>query len=276
MAKRKIIKIDEEKCNGCGLCIPNCPEGALRVIDGKARLVSDLFCDGLGACLGHCPRGAITTEEREAEPYDEKKVMGNIVKAGAATIKAHLVHLENHGETGYLNEAVEYLSSKNIAVPDYREEQPCAHFACPGSAILDRTKDADNSGGTTARADVSSQLRQWPVQLHLINPHAPYFKEADLLITADCVPFACGNFHQRFLKGRVVIIFCPKLDEGLEQYIEKLTAVLKDNDIKSITVLRMEVPCCGGTTSLLEEALKRSGKNITIREYVISLKGEIV
>jgi len=267
--KRKIIKIDEKKCNGCGNCIPDCPEGALQMIDGKARLVSDLFCDGLGACIGSCLQNAITVEEREAEPYDEKKVMENIAKAGENTIKAHLKHLDEHGELKYLIQAIEYLQENNINVPRYKEESACMPGGCPGSRMLDMREDNDDEN---ENAQIKSKLRQWPVQLALINPNAPYFNDAHLLVSADCVPYASANFHNDFLKGKSVVIFCPKLDSGIERYIDKLTLLFKSN--KSVTALRMQVPCCGGITAVLQKAVEKSGKNIEIEETVISLQGE--
>jgi len=223
MAKRKIIKIDEEKCNGCGVCIPNCPKGALQVIDGKARLISDIFCDGLGACIGHCPQGAITTEEREAEEYDEKKTMENIVKAGKNTIIAHLKHLKDHGELGYYNEALEVLKEKGIEIDlDEEKKDVSAHppHACPGARMMDfsdeKKSNIDESGKRI------SQLRQWPVQLHLVPPNAPYFQGKDVLLVADCVAYSLAGFHKDYLKGRSIAIACPKLDSNQDVYEEKL------------------------------------------------------
>jgi len=267
MAKRKIIKIDEDKCTGCGLCIPNCPEGALQIIDNKARLISDLFCDGLGACIGHCPEDAITIEEREAQAYDEKKVMGNIVKQGTNTIKAHLLHLKEHGETGYLNEAIDFLKEKGIEVPEL--EMKCG---CPSSMMKDFTQD-EQAQPDAPHTPGSSQLRQWPVQITLVPVHAPYFKGADLLIAADCVPFAYPDFHHELLKDKILLVGCPKLDDAA-RYSEKFTQIFKENDIKSITCAHMEVPCCFGMVSVVQEALAASGKNIPFKEVTIGIKGE--
>ncbi|MCP4132098.1 MAG: 4Fe-4S dicluster domain-containing protein [bacterium] len=284
--KREIIKIDTEKCNGCGLCVPDCPEGALQIIDGKAQLVGDLFCDGLGACISTCPEDAIIIEEREAEPYNERTVMENIIKQGPNVVKAHLKHLDEHGEQGFLNEALELLKEKNIAVPDYKDKPEAGchgghdhqghQGGCPGSMAMDlRDKPkAQSSGG--GNVSVDSELRQWPIQLKLLNPSAPYFDNADLLLAADCVPFSYGNFHQRFLKDKIVIMFCPKLDPYMDEYVDKLTEILLNHEIKSITVARMEVPCCGGISMALQEALNRSGKNIFVKESTISIKGEII
>ena len=268
--KRNIIRIDREKCNGCGVCVPDCPEGAIQLIDGKAALVSDLFCDGLGACIKQCPQGAIEIEEREAEAYNEKLVMENVVKQGAGVIKAHLKHLKDHAQDDFLAEAVEYLNEHNIPVPDLsNEEKPC----CPGSMMRDRRGEKAPS-----QVDISatSELRQWPVQLKLLNPNAPFFKNADLVIAADCVPFAYSNFHSRFLKDKILVILCPKLDPYQEEYLDKLASIIKNNDIKSITAVRMQVPCCGGINYYIEKALEKAGRSMAIREYVISLDGEIL
>lgn len=271
--KRKIIKIDETKCNGCGQCIPNCPEGALQIIDGKARVVSEISCDGLGACVGHCPLGAMSVEEREAAAYDEKAVMENIVKAGAATIKAHLEHLYEHNELDFLKQAIEYLKEHDIDVPEYREKKSPVVGGCPGSKAFkfDRKKRESSNAGP-----VNSELNQWPVQLSLVNPAAQFFDDADLLIAADCVAFSFGDFHRRFLKGKVLVVFCPKLDDRKEAYIDRLAEIFKTHHIRSVTVVRMEVPCCGGTGYIVEEALKKSGIIKTIKEYTISLQGEII
>ncbi len=285
--KRKIIKIDQDKCTGCGLCIPNCPEGAIQMIDNKARLVSDLFCDGLGACLGHCPEGAITTEEREAEPYDERKVMENIVVQGANTIKAHLKHLKDHGEEGYLNIALLVLKEKGIDNPlktEQKTNSAAAHQhhhnhagggGCPGARIVDfseRKTDSESGSGVKA----VSELRQWPVQLHLVSPMAPYFRGADLLLAADCTAFAVGGFHGDFLKGKALAIACPKLDEGQEVYSDKITAMIDESKLNTITVLIMEVPCCGGLVRLAKKAVEGAQRKIPVKAVVVSLKGEII
>ncbi|NLF83267.1 MAG: 4Fe-4S binding protein [Candidatus Gastranaerophilales bacterium] len=274
--KRKIIKIDEEKCNGCGLCIPDCPEGALQVIDGKARLISDLFCDGLGACIKACPQGAMTTEEREAEPYDENKVMENVVKGGQNVIKAHLKHLKDHGEDGFYNQAVEFLRRNNMEIPKLEEDRlPCG---CPGTMQKDLSKERKHAAPTQQANAYSgqSELNNWPIQLKLINPNAPYLTNADLVIAADCTAFAYPNFHQKFLKGKVLIMLCPKLDSDLDMYIQKLTHIFEKHNINSITLVHMEVPCCGGVEMLIKEAMVRSGKNIIIKDYTVSIEGELV
>jgi len=276
MAKRKIIKIDDKKCNGCGLCIPNCPEGALQIIDEKARLISDLFCDGLGACIGHCPEGAITIEERDAKPYDEKKVMENIVKQGENVIKAHLEHLKDHNEHEYFMQAIDFLKEEGIEAPINEIHKSHEHVhgsgGCPGSKIIDlgRKKEADNT--STASKGVS-QLSQWPIQIMLVPTNAPYFKGADLLIAADCVSFSYADFHNELLKGKILLIGCPKLDDA-QLYKDKISQIFKDNDIKSVTCVHMEVPCCFGLVQIVEEALELSGKKIPFEELTITIKGE--
>jgi ferredoxin len=271
--KRDIIKIDEEKCTGCGTCITGCPEGALQLIDGKARLVSDLFCDGLGACIGDCPEGAIEVERRETEPYDEYKVMENVIKCGPNVIKAHLKHLNDHGQKDFLNQAIDFLNEKNIEVPNYEEEVsvPCV---CPGSMPQDLGENKIES--STEPQILSAELRNWPVQLQLLNPNAPYLKNVDLLIAADCAPFAYANFHQRFLKDKVLIILCPKLDKTIDQYVDKLAEIFEKQDIKSISIVHMEVPCCSGIEIIVKRALEKAQKNIIIKDYTISISGEII
>lgn len=273
---RNIIHIDEEKCNGCGVCIPNCPEGALQLIDGKARLVSDLFCDGLGACIGDCPLGAISVVEREAEPYDERKVMVNIVKQGANTIKAHLQHLKSHGEDKLHAIAIDYLKEHGIAVPEECDDEQMA-CGCPGTLakFLERKPTAKTAVKADDASARPSSLRQWPVQLHLLNPNAGYFDDAELLIAADCVAYAHGDFHRQALDGKILAIFCPKLDQSNEAYIEKLAEIFRRHRIKSVTVLRMEVPCCGSTASIVEQACERAGVRHDIKVQVVGIDGEV-
>lgn len=279
MAKRKIINIDEEKCNGCALCIPNCPEGAIQIIDNKARLVSDLFCDGLGACLGHCLQGAISIVEREAEEYSESRVMENIAKQGKNTIIAHLKHLKEHRQEKYLKEALDFLRKNNIKTGFEQENQhaqtgcPSGGFSgCPGSRVIDlRKEEAPEKEGKFSPA--ASQLRQWPVQLMLVPPYAPYLQNADLLIAADCVAFAYAGFHEGLLKGKALLVGCPKLDDtGI--YEEKLSQIFKNNDIKSVTYAHMEVPCCFGLVGIIQSAIQESGKKIPFKEVTITISGE--
>jgi len=268
--KRKIIEIDEEKCTGCGQCIPNCPEGAIQIIDGKARLISDLFCDGLGACIGSCPVDAIKIVERDAEPYDERRVMENIIKKGENTIKAHLKHLHEHGETEYLRQALQVLKEKDIEI-DLNDvlEVPC----CPGMKTVDmRDKKEEETAGT----EIESQLRQWPIQLHLVNPLATYFKKADLVIAADCTAYAYGNFHFDFLKGKTLIIACPKLDQNIDRYIEKISQIIDAGQINTITVVIMEVPCCMGLVKIVQEGMKKAKRKVPVKRGIISIKGELL
>jgi NAD-dependent dihydropyrimidine dehydrogenase PreA subunit len=304
---RKIIQIDEEKCNGCGLCIPNCHEGALQIIDGKARLISDLFCDGLGACLGHCPEGAIEIIEREAEPYNETVVMETIVKQGRNTILAHLTHLRDHNEHEFLKEAVAYIKKHEIdlspgadikptvsstvifqnmkeALNHVKPEQESA-CGCGSSKTIDFRIDMDKLNATAAAATVAetipsgpapSELRQWPVQLHLVNPMASYFQGADVVLAADCVAFAMGDFHERLLKNKSLAIACPKLDTNKEVYIDKLSTMISDAKINTLTVPIMEVPCCGGLIQMAKMAVQQSGRNIPIKKMVVGIKGDIL
>jgi NAD-dependent dihydropyrimidine dehydrogenase PreA subunit len=248
--KRDILKIDEDLCNGCGQCVPNCHEGALQVIEGKVRLVSELMCDGLGACIGHCPEGAITIETREAEPYTEALVMAEVHDHGKALHAAH----ESHGQS---------------------QHQGHEGGGCPGSRamVIDKPGQSDNQ---TVATDQPSELRQWPVQMHLVNPNAPYLRGADLLLAADCVAFSMGNFHSKFLKGKSLAIACPKLDHGADIYIEKLTAMIETAKVNTITVMMMEVPCCGGLLQLVRAALAKSARKVPVKQMFISISGQVL
>jgi len=230
--KRNIVKIDEEKCNGCGLCVPACAEGAIQIINGKAKLIADNLCDGLGACLGDCPQDAITIEQREADYFDEQ----------AVTTSQSAVKAPVHGG-GCPSAQAQKLSPAPISVTAKTETGP-------------------------------SQLGNWPVQLKLVPPNAPFLTGADLLLAADCVPFAYPDFHQKYLSGKTLLIGCPKLDD-VEAYLEKLTAILSQNDIQRLTVLHMEVPCCTGLLSLAHQALAASGKDIPFEAVTIGIKGEV-
>ena len=271
--KREVITIDEKKCTGCGLCVPECPEGALQIIDGKARLVSDLFCDGLGACLGHCPEGAISIEKREAQPYDENRVMDNVVKQGANTIRAHLKHLKEHGQTEYYDQGLQYLKDHNLQVP-IGDKEAAVSAACPGlqSMQFDTPAVKENQ---KAKAP-SNELRHWPVQLHLISPAASQYKQADLLLAADCTAFAAANFHQDFLAGKVLAIACPKLDEGQKIYLEKIRVLIDKVEINTLTVLIMQVPCCRGLLTLAAQAAEHASRKVPIKLMVVGIKGELL
>ncbi len=271
--KRRIIKIDEDKCTGCGICIPDCPEGALQIIDGKARLISDLFCDGLGACIKTCPENAMEIVERESEEYNESKVMENIVKGGVNVIRAHLEHLKDHGEDKLFNEALKYLKDNNMEVPNMEENKTCG---CQGSMQKDMRNQFIKENNNNNNIQISSELRNWPIQLKLMNPNANYLDNADLLIAADCVPFSYPNFHLRFLKNKILLMFCPKLDSDIDSYIEKLINIFTNKNINSISIVRMEVPCCGGVEMIVQKALEMANKNIIIKEYIISIDGNII
>ncbi|HRU66836.1 MAG TPA: 4Fe-4S binding protein [Spirochaetota bacterium] len=272
--KRNIIRIDEEKCNGCGNCVTGCPEGAIQLINGKAKLVSENYCDGLGACIGECPEGAISIEEREAAVYDEAAVMENIIKQGREVIAAHLAHLLEHGEIELYDEAIAILEEKGIDIPqqssmEIKHEYHRNH-SCPGSAnrLLDKRRAIQSSFSQRQQ----SALGQWPVKLKLISPQSTMFTgEIDLLISADCAPYADANFHQDFLNGRIMMTFCPKLDPYIEEYRDKLLDIISNYNIKSITIARMEVPCCSGVTVLAKEALQKSGKKIPLEEKIINI-----
>lgn len=291
--KRDILKIDDELCNGCGQCVPNCHEGALQVIDGKVRLVSELMCDGLGACIGHCPEGAITIETREAEPYNETKVMEQMKNQGKNTIIAHLKHLKDHGESGFLHEGVSYLKEhrseftfnleevisevhnhRNTSQPQPQPQPQHEGGGCPGSRtmVIEKTSHIV----TDSASDQPSELRQWPVQMHLVNPNAPYFRSADLLLAADCVAFSLGTFHSKHLKGKSLAIACPKLDQGTDSYIEKLTTMIDIARVNTITVMMMEVPCCGGLLHMVKTALTNASRNVPVKKMIIGISGDVL
>ncbi len=334
--QRDIIKIDEERCNGCGLCVPNCHEGALQVIDGKVRLVSELMCDGLGACIGHCPEGAITIEKREAEPYDEIIVISDMVKKGSNTVIAHLRHLKDHHEYGYLEEGTTWLEVHSKELSFSVEEVLAAVNgnggkvkAAPGAPAArgghgahgthdadgghgghgghaaHGTHDADGGrgghGGHAAHGhhggscpgsrervmnpapafapvpgEIPSQLTHWPVQMHLVNPNSPAFRGADLMLAADCVAFSLGSFHNSFLKGKALAIACPKLDHGTETYIDKLTVMIDTAKVNTITVMMMEVPCCGGLVQMVRTAMARASRKVPVKAVMVSIDGKIL
>ena len=261
MAVRTVVKIDEELCDGCGLCVPGCAEGALQIIDGKAKLINDIYCDGLGACLGECPQDAITMIEREAEDFDEEAV------------NQHLKSL-----TGSAGEADKHDHGHHHGHDQDPEPSLCG---CPGSLsqTFDKPEPSSESrpatGGSHDEAPVASRLANWPVQLMLAPVNAPYFDGARLVIAADCAPFAYGDFHRRFMEGKTLLIGCPKLDDP-DVYLQKLTEIFKQNNIVSVDVVYMEVPCCSGLTQLAQTALERSGKQIPTTLSRVGIKGDFV
>ncbi len=287
--KRDIIKIDEDKCTGCGDCVPNCHEGALQIIDGKVRLVSELMCDGLGACIGHCPEGAITIERREAEPYDEPKVMAEMIGKGFNTVVAHLRHLKEHNETQFLKQGMGYLiqheAKLSFKIQDVKDavhqiDAPAKKAdcggGCPGSQTIVFDATTLRPMGREETDSVPSQLRQWPVQLHLINPAAAYFQGSDLLVASDCSAFSLGDFHSKWLKNRSLVIACPKLDQGKEIYLKKLIDLIDQSKVNTITVLIMEVPCCGGLLQLVQLAVQRSTRKVPVKAVTVGIKGNIL
>jgi len=329
--KREIIEIDEEKCDGCGLCIPNCHEGALQIIDEKAVLISDLMCDGLGACIGHCPQDALTITEREAEAYDEVTVMKGMVQKGKNVVVAHMKHLKDHQEHEFLKQGVQYLLNNKEKldfnavdviqeVHNHGKAQPItghavggngegkAHDAehgqrhaagkvlsatgghhpvpdpgglemgsacgCPGSKEM--SFQPEHTALSGSNTDQPSALRQWPVQLHLINPGAGYFQEADLLVAADCVAFAMGNFHSKYLQNKSLVIACPKLDSRQEVYQQKITALIDQSQVNTLTVMIMEVPCCGGLLQLVQTAAEQANRKVPVKVIQVGIQGEVL
>jgi len=242
MVQRSIVIIDEDKCTGCGLCIPACAEGALEIVDGKAKLVSDKYCDGLGACLGECPQGAIIIETREAEEFDET--------------------------------AVEEHLKEKPSMPTVHHAHPI-HQSCPSAQVMDFERKLAGSESGDVPVKNESKLAQWPVQLRLLPPTASFFADADLLIAADCVPFAYADFHDQFLRNRALVIGCPKLDDA-EFCRTKLAEIFRRSNIRSVTVVNMEVPCCFGLHRLVREAMASSGKDVPLRQEIISIRGDII
>lgn len=241
MAKRQIVRIDQEKCDGCGLCVPSCAEGAIVIVDGKAQLLADKYCDGLGACLGECPVGALIIEEREAEEF-----------VGPAP-----------GAPG------EHGSQEAHAAPVAPRAAPASEgFVCPGSAMRQFAPTAAPEAGASA-------LTHWPIKLRLVAPKAPFFKEAELLVAADCAAFAAGDFHAKYLAGKAVVCGCPKF-EDLEEAAAKLTAILKENEVKGVTIVNMEVPCCQGLIEAVRQALQAAGKSLPVSICTLGPQGQVV
>lgn len=252
--KRRIIEIDEAKCNGCGACANACHEGAIAMINGKAHLMRDDYCDGFGDCLPHCPTGAISFVEREAAAYDEKAVEENKRQKAAASQKPQ------GGCPGSAARSV------------FHQPAPQMHHSCPGSQMRQMQHKAEPAGESVPV--LQSQLSQWPVQIKLVPVNAPYFDGAKLLIAADCTAYAYANFHQKFIRGHITLVGCPKLDDV--DYSEKLTRIIRENNILSVTVVRMEVPCCGGLERAAKAALQNSGKFIPWQVVTISIDGNIL
>lgn len=249
LVTRKIIKIDEDKCDGCGLCVDACHEGAIQLVNGKAKLVRDDYCDGLGDCLGECPRGAISFEVREAAPYDEAAVQE---------------HLAQHGKPAPA--ACPSVQGMLDAISG-KDKLPCG---CPSA----QARKLERAPAVRLSQSAPSALTNWPTQLALVPPNAPYLREADLLISADCVPFAYGGFHSDLVPGRVVLQACPKLDDT-GPYVQKLAAIFQQNDIRSITLARMEVPCCGGLVNVVRAALALAGKQLPVEVVTLGVDGEV-
>ncbi len=252
--KRMIIEIDEQKCNGCGLCTEVCAEAALTLVDGKAKVVRDFLCDGMGACLDVCPVDALHIVEKESEEYDPKR--------------AHAHVAEERGDA-----AAQKVHGFEQGKPEPEASMKCG---CPGSMMRDLRGPGTPVAAPAIQVASGTALRQWPIQLHLLQPHAPYFQNSDLLVCADCVPFAFSNFHARFLSGKVLIMFCPKLDQDQESYVEKISQIFTLNTIRSVAIVHMEVPCCGGVERIVQSGIQRSGRSVTLKDYTISIQGEII
>jgi ferredoxin len=259
--KRKIIHIDEDLCDGCGSCIPGCPEQALQIVEtpkgSKARLVKEFYCDGLGACIGSCPTGALTIAEEEVEPYSEEATLARIKEKAPEMLETHIKHLQEHAD-----ESPEHHGHK----------MPKGVCACPSAQVMEWKKKEKQHN---KKVEIAPELRQWPVQIHLVPPFAPYLKNADIAIIADCVPFAYPNMHQDFLKGKAVLIGCPKLDDA-DYYIEKLSQIIKHAQPKNMQIVHMEVPCCFGLMHIIEEARKRVKSDVPVEEVTVSIKGGVM
>jgi NAD-dependent dihydropyrimidine dehydrogenase PreA subunit len=298
--KRDIITIDRDLCNGCGNCITGCHEGALQLIDGKAVLVSELMCDGLGACIGDCPVGAISVEHREADAYDEVHTISLMVANGKNTVIAHLKHLKDYNEKEYLRQGVEWLLANREkynfnpeevlhALNSHQKEENCgcnsnepkpqhqhqhSGGGCPGSAAKNFGAGTQPNGAGMISG--KSELTHWPVQLHLINPSTSHFQGSNLLLAADCVAFSMGNFHSDYLKGKTLAIACPKLDSNKEVYVEKITALIDSAQIDTITVMKMEVPCCGGLLQLVKMAMDQAKRKVPIKLITVGIQGNVL
>jgi NAD-dependent dihydropyrimidine dehydrogenase PreA subunit len=260
---REIVRIDEDKCDGCGLCVPACAEGAIQIIDGKAKLLADNLCDGLGACLGHCPKDAIIIEKRAADEFDEEAVDQHLQAIGRPTLQhqAHAVHAHAHAHAGG-------------GCPSAAVQVHGGGGGCPSARLMNLAPKAPADAAGDEAGTRPSELRQWPVQMHLVPPTAPFLQGADLLLAADCAAFAYADFHKDLLKGKALLIGCPKLDDG-QAYLQKLTAMLQHNDIKRLTVVHMEVPCCSGLVMMARQAVAQSGKDVPLETIRVGVQGEI-
>ncbi len=260
--KRLMVKIDEDKCDGCGLCIPACPLGAIQIVDGKARVIDERLCDGFGACIGECPKGAITVEEVEAEDFDPEVARKHLEAMGKSP--EEIEEIIRHAEEELA------MAQKGIHHQDHHSHAHGHHgVSCPSAAAQEwKTKEISS-------ADIPSALTHWPVKLALVNPKASFLQGKELLVTADCVPVAYGSFHKDFLEGKAVVIGCPKLDD-VNFYLDRLTQIFKESDIRGIHVVHMEVPCCRGLYYLVQEALKRAGTNIPVKCTIVGIKGNVL
>lgn len=258
--KRDIITIDPGLCTGCGDCVEACPEGAIQLVAGKAKLVADNYCDGLGACIGECPEGAISIEQRETEPYDERKVMDNIIPQGDEMVKQHLIHLREHGAKKWLQEALAYLEEKGIPAPKG----------------WDDAGDDDCSCLTLHPPMESSQQVQWPIQLQLVAVRAPFLKGKELILAANCSAFVRGGIKDLYGKSGALVTACPKLDRDVPQYAEKIAAIVDDGGVQGITVITMEVPCCHGLVKLVNNARQIASKDVPVNHLTISREGELI
>lgn len=255
MKKRQIINIDENKCDGCGNCVTGCQEGALEIIDGKAKLVNEVFCDGFGDCIGECPTGALTIEERKAKEFDLNATKEHVrKKRGDEAVQDMLVAQEAHAQDH-----------------DHEASPP---KGCPGTKMKTMKKNKENNTNNKNNTNIESQLQNWPVQIHLLPPEASYFENADLLVAADCVPVAYPNYHQDILKEKVVALGCPKLDKA-DAYVEKFADIIANNDLNSITIARMEVPCCGGLIHIIKEAIEQANSDLEIEIITVGVEGEL-
>jgi Pyruvate/2-oxoacid:ferredoxin oxidoreductase delta subunit len=268
LAKRNIIKIDEDKCTGCGLCVPSCAEGAIQIVDGKARLVSEKYCDGLGACLGECPEGALQVIEREVEAFDEEAVRAHLGSAPHHVGEPHAGHTSHSGSRPAAHKG--HGANHQVSAP----------HTCPGARMMHFQAEEGPTALTPAAvapaaASGKSRLTQWPVQLMLVPADAPYFKDADILVAADCVPFALAGFHEQLLKGKAVVVGCPKLDD-VGYYTKKLAQIFSSSGARSVTVATMEVPCCSGMVEAVYGALDMADRSIPVYTVTVGIRGQVL